>query len=60
MLHMGLMDVIRTEREREIESAIRNRRLMRPNDTAADAAPAPVHIANESRRLTVRTRPSGG
>ncbi len=60
MLHMGLMDVIRAEREREIESAIRNRRLLRPNDDAADAVPAPVRAANESRRLTVRARPSGG
>ena len=60
MLHMGLMDVIRAEREREIESAIRVRRLMRPSDDGADAVPAPVHAANESRRLTVRTRPSGG
>ena len=59
MLHMGLMDVIRTEREREIESAIRNRRLMRPNDDAAEAVPAPVHTASESRRLTVR-RIAGG
>jgi hypothetical protein len=60
MLHMGLMDVIRVERDREIESAIRNRRLLRPNDDAADAVPAPVHAANENRRLAVRARPSGG
>ena len=61
MWQMGLMDVIRTEREREIASAIRTRRLLEPRDGEIESAPAPVHGTNETRRLTVRAaRPSGG
>jgi hypothetical protein len=60
MFQMGLMDVMRAEREREIASAIRTRRLLNPRDEATDA-PAPVHATNETRRLAIRAaRPSGG
>jgi hypothetical protein len=61
MFQMGLMDVIQAEREREIASAIRTRRLMQSRDGAIESPPAPVHEPNETRRLAVRAaRPSGG
>jgi hypothetical protein len=61
MFQMGLMDVMRAEREREIASAMRVRRLLQPQDGAVEAAPAPVQEANETRRLAVRAaRSSGG
>ena len=60
MFQMGLMDVIKAEREREIASVIRTRRLLRPGEDAVDMVPAPVRATNETRHLTVRPRPSGG
>lgn len=61
MFQMGLMDVMQAEREREIASAIRTRRLLRPNDDAAEVVPAPGRAISETRRVAVRAaRPSGG
>jgi hypothetical protein len=61
MFQMGLMEVIQAEREREIASVIRTRRLLQQRDGAIDSAPAPVHETNETRRLAVRAaRSSGG
>ena len=61
MFQMGLMDVMQAEREREIASAIRTRRLMQPRDGVTESGPAPVRATNETRRLAVRAaRPSGG
>ena len=60
MFQMGLMDVIQAEREREIASAIRTRRLLRPSDEAAEVVTVQGR-ATETRRLAVRAaRPSGG
>jgi hypothetical protein len=57
MLQLGLIDVIRMEREREIEDAIRLRRLLKPQDEGeAPAMPGRV----DPRILTVRVRPTEG
>jgi hypothetical protein len=60
MFQMGLMDVIRAEREREIASAIRTRRLLNPRDESTESAPGPVHATSETRRLAVRAARVGG
>jgi len=60
MFQLGLMEAIQAEREREIESAIRRRQLLRPPDSAAEPAPAPNQTTAKGRSLAVRVRPTGG
>jgi hypothetical protein len=59
MFHLGLVSIIVAEREREIETNIRRRRLMQPEDTATEASP-PARRSGGSRSLEVRVRPTGG
>jgi hypothetical protein len=59
MFHLGLVDVIVAEREREIEENLRRRRLMKPEAGAAESV-APVRRASDCRPMAVRVRPSGG
>jgi hypothetical protein len=61
MFQIGLMDVMLAEREREIASAIRTRRLLNPRDETTASVPAPVQATSETRRMAVRVaRSSGG
>ena len=61
MFQMGLMDVMLAEREREIASAIRTRRLLNPRDETTASVPAAVQETSETRRVAVRVaRSSGG
>jgi hypothetical protein len=57
MLQLGLIDVIRMEREREIEEAMRRWRLLKPQDEGE--TPVTADRA-DARRLTVRARPTEG
>ena len=59
MFYLGLIDIILAEREREIQSAIRRRRLLHVEDGAVEI-PAPVRRSAEGRPLSVRVRPTGG
>jgi len=59
MFHLGLIDIILAEREREIENAMRRRRLLRPEDGATEPA-ATARSTSANRGLTARTRPTGG
>ena len=60
MFQMGLLDVMRAEREREIASAIRTRRLLNPRDESTEPAPGAAHVTSETRRLAVRAARVGG
>jgi len=60
MFQLGLVEVIQAEREREIESAIRRRQLLRPRDSAAEPVPAPNRTTTKGRNLAPRVRPTGG
>ncbi len=60
MFQMGLIEVMQTEREREIEAAIRRRRLLQPPEDASETVPARINGTNPSRPLAARTRPTGG
>ena len=59
MWQMGLIEVIQAEREREIQAAMRRRRLMRPEDDAIEPL-SESHRAIKGRALAVRVRPTGG
>jgi len=59
MLHLGLVDIIVADREREIEASIRRRRLMKPDDGATEPS-IPNRRASDRRVLAVRVRPTGG
>jgi hypothetical protein len=59
MFYLGLIDTILAEREREIQSAIRRRRLLQVEDGAVEI-PAPVRRSAEGRPLSIRVRPTGG
>ena len=57
MFQLGLMEVMQADREREMESAIRRRQLLRPQDGPREPAPAQ---AAKGRTMAVRVRPTGG
>ncbi len=59
MLQLGMIDVIQAEREREIQAAIRRRRLLRPQDDAIEPTSDSLH-ATRGRPLAIRVRPTGG
>lgn len=59
MFYPVLVDVIVAEREREIEASIRLRRLMKPDDGAAEP-PSPARRTRDCRPMAVRVRPTGG
>ena len=60
MFQLGLIETIQAEREREIERAIRRRRLLKPLDEAAEPFDAATRKAIEGRPLGVRARLIGG
>lgn len=60
MFQMGLIDAMQAEREREIESAIRRRRLLQPREDASESVPAPIRGSAPTRALAARTRPTRG
>ena len=60
MFQLGLFEVIQAEREREIETAIRRRQLLRPQDGATDPVSASSRPGAKGRSLAVRVRPTGG
>ena len=59
MFQLGLVDIILADREREIESALRRRRLMRPEDGATEPQRQDPSARNDGRALTVPVRPAG-
>lgn len=59
MLHLGLIEAIMAEREREIEAALRQRRLMKPEDNATEPS-SQTRRANDRRALAMRVRPTAG
>jgi len=59
MWQLGLIEVIQAEREREIQAAMRRRRLLRPEDDAIEPM-SDSHHALKGRTLAVRVRPTGG
>jgi hypothetical protein len=59
MFQLGLVDIILADREREIEAAIRRRRLMKPEDGATEP-PTPNRRTSDGRAMVVRARPTGG
>jgi hypothetical protein len=59
MFLLGLAEVIQADREREIQSAIRRRQLLRPQDAATEPVPATIQ-PTKRRTLAVRVRPTGG
>lgn len=60
MFQLGLVEVIQADRERDIEAAIRRRRLLRPQDGPTESVAAPISAAAKGRALAVRVRPTGG
>ncbi len=59
MFQLLLVDIIVADREREIETSLRRRRLMKPEDGAIEGS-APARRANHGRPLAIRVRPTGG
>jgi hypothetical protein len=59
MFHLGIVNLIIAEREREIESNIRRQRWLRPEDAAIDPV-VPVRRSEHSRSMAIRVRPTGG
>ncbi len=58
MFQLGLIDIIVADREREIEAAIRRRRLMKPEEGATEPT-TPVRRTSNGRALAIRVRPTG-
>jgi hypothetical protein len=60
MFHVLFANIIHAEREREIEEAMRRRRLLRPQDETIESSEARDRRTSEGRSLTPRVRPTGG
>ena len=60
MFQLALIEIMQAEREREIETAIRRRRLLRPQDEGTEPNQADGRRTTDARALTVRVRPTGG
>ena len=60
MYHVVFAYIIHAEREREIEEAIRRRRLLRPEDEAIEPSASRAQRSGDPRALTPRVRPTGG
>lgn len=55
-----IAQIIHAERERELEEAIRRRRLLRPREETIEPFGAANRRVDEARALTPRVRPTGG
>lgn len=60
MFQLGLIETIQAEREREIERAIRRRRLLKPQDEATEPFDGVTRRMTEGRLLGIRVRLTGG
>jgi hypothetical protein len=60
MFQLGLIEVIQAEREREVQQAMRRRRLLRPQEVAVEPMTGSLHAAPRGRALAVRVGPTGG
>lgn len=60
MYHVLFAQIIHAERERELEAALRRRRLLRPQDQTIEPSGAKGPRDSEPRTLTARARPTGG
>lgn len=60
MFDLGLADIILADREREIQEAIRRRRLLEPADEALETRAASRRRSVDGGTLTVRPRATGG
>lgn len=59
MMELALVEVMLAEREREVESIVRRRRLLRPQEIG-DPDPAVTRREAAGRSLAVRTRATSG
>lgn len=59
MMNLALVEVMLAEREREVESNVRRRRLLRPREEG-DPAPAETRGGAAGRSLAVRARATTG
>jgi hypothetical protein len=58
MIHLGIVELLLAEREREIETNLQRQRRLRSEDGAAEPA-APVRPAQNGRAMAIRARPTG-
>ena len=59
MFQLGLIDAIVAERKREVEAALRRRRLLQSEPGATEPEPA-SGPKPDTRAMTMRTRPTTG
>jgi hypothetical protein len=59
MFHLGLIEAMQAEREREIQAAIQRRRLLRPQDESTEPKSESLQ-ATKGRNLAIRVRPTEG
>ena len=59
MLELGIVDVILAEREREVQEAVRRRRLLKPREEGEQNHPLARRTVS-ARSLAIRVRPSAG
>lgn len=59
MLQLGIVEVIQAEREREVEEAMRRRRLLKPREEGESNHPLARRTVS-ARSLAVRARPFPG
>jgi hypothetical protein len=57
MIHLGIVELIVAEREREIEANLQRQRRLRVEDAAVE--PVQVRRAPSGRPMAVRTRSAG-
>jgi hypothetical protein len=60
MYHVVFAHIIHAQREREIEEAIRVRRLLKGEDATSERFETTNRAPSEARTLTPRARPTGG
>jgi hypothetical protein len=58
MIHLGIVELLLAEREREIETNLQRQRRLRSEDAAVEPA-APVRPAQHGRPMAIRARPTG-
>ena len=58
MIHLGIVELLVAEREREIETNLQRQRRLRSEDAAVEPA-MPVRPAPNGRPMAIRARPTG-